>query len=65
MRRGARRGKLPPVSAYLVVSPYDVEDDIAPHAELVRAQRPTASQVTEAAAVLGLFAEHSYLCPRG
>lgn len=49
------------MSAYLVLSPFDVEDDPAPHAELVRAQRPTASQVTEAAAILGLFAEGSYL----
>lgn len=49
------------MSAYLLLSPFDVEDDIAPHAELIRAQRPTASQVTEAAGILGLFPDGSYL----
>jgi len=53
------------VSAYLVLSPYDVEDEPEPHPELVRAQRPTASQVTEAAAVLGAFPAESYLAGTG
>ena len=32
-----------------------------PHPELVRAQRPTPVQVTEVAALFGLFANGSYL----
>jgi len=32
-----------------------------PHPELVKAQRPTPVQVTEVAALLGLFAGGSYL----
>jgi len=57
----SRRGKLPRVSAYLVLSPYDTEDEPLPHPELVRAQRPTAAQVTEAAGILGLLPDGSYL----
>ncbi len=43
----------------------DGEDDDRscgqPHPELVKAQRPTPVQVTEIAALLGLFAGGSYL----
>lgn len=49
------------MSAYLLLSPSDVEDVPESHEELVRAQRPAPSLVMEAAAVLGLFAEGSYL----
>lgn len=52
------------MSACLLLAPYGTEDKPAPYADLVRAQRPTALQVTEATAILGLFAERSYLCPR-
>lgn len=53
------------MSAYLLLSPLDVEDEPVPHPELVRAQRPTAAQVTEAAAVLGVFPSGSYLSAGG
>lgn len=59
--RNAARGTMPAVSAYLVLSPYDAEDEPVPHPELVRAQKVTAVQVMQAALVLGAFPESSYL----
>lgn len=49
------------MSAYLLLSPFDAEDEPVPHEELVRSQRPGPAQVMQAAAVLGLFADASYL----
>lgn len=49
------------MSAYLLLPSFGVEDEPVPHEELVRAQKPTPAQVMAAAAVLGLFADASYL----
>lgn len=58
------RGSIPPVSAFLVLSPYETEDEPVPHPELVRVQRPTVSQVMQAAVTLGVFPDGSYLAGR-
>jgi hypothetical protein len=49
------------VSAYLVLDPFGDDGDLEPHPALVRAQRPTASQVMAAVAVPGAFPAGSYL----
>lgn len=49
------------MSACLVLAPFDAEDEPVPHADLVRAPPPDPVQVTEAAGVLGLLPDGSYL----
>lgn len=53
------------MSAVLVLAPLAPDGipfaDPDPHPELIRAQRPTVSQLMEAAAVLGAFPASSYL----
>lgn len=41
--------------------PDDDDDDCQPHPDLVRHQRPGPVQVTEVAALLGVFPSGSYL----
>lgn len=52
------------MSAVLVLAPLADDDDQClpePHPALVQAQRPTASQVMDAAGILGAFPGGSYL----
>lgn len=49
------------MSAYLLLSPPGAEDEIEPHPELVRAQRPTVTQVMQAAVTIGVLPPASYL----
>jgi hypothetical protein len=49
------------VSAYLALVPLDDGDDLVPHPELVRAQKPGTGLFMAAALYLGPFPAASYL----
>ncbi len=49
------------MGAYLVLAPFDDGEDLEPHPELVRAQKPGAALFMAAALSLGPFPGNSYL----
>jgi hypothetical protein len=49
------------VSAYLALVPLDDGEDLVPHPELVRAQKPTVGLFMASALCLGVFPSAPYL----
>lgn len=50
---------------YLALVPLDDGEDLVPHPELVKAQRPTTALFMASALCLGVFPATSYLPQRG
>jgi hypothetical protein len=49
------------VSAYVALVPLDDGEDLVPHPELVKTQRPSVGLFMAAAVTLGVFPAESYL----